>query len=571
MKRSEFFGPLSAEEKSRSRFPFAEYDVETVSIQDMTLQLIGLHIEGHYLCFTEMKDFLDYVIQPEWTGYRFFAHYGGKFDIGFIWEGLRKYYPDLAFTFYCSGGCVISFNVKAGEWEWRFTDSYRLMDRSLETLTKEFKVPHVKLPFAPDDWRYNRNDCLGLHEVLTKFFDEFNICSETVASHALRVFRTYYLKHDLRPVSLSTEEYVRKAYYGGRCEVFRFDEADVHKYDVNSLYPAAMLDPVPVEYLGHTKEIPDTDDQIGFYHAVIDYPEIYVPALAYRAGKLFFPTGRMDGHWTSMELRQAIRDGAAVRILSGILFHAEPIFREYVESLHAKKNEAEAEGNKGLRYIFKKLLNSLYGKMGQRRVRRAYALDPGTTRMQDVAGMPRVYPLEKNPDIVWYWTNSLSRHILPHIAAAVTARARMIQLQYLRMPEAIWYTDTDSLFTQDWIGAGTELGTMKYEGTGIFRAWNLKEYSFNEEISLKGVPLTKRDEVTGEKVRDESIARLYLEGWELKLQRNMGFMEAIRLGVSPCQKIWATRARRTPVPKRCRVGNDTRPWTVRELMEGPKK
>lgn len=568
---SPLFRPLNKGEKSWSRFPFAEYDVETVSIEDPTFRLIGLYIQGKYFCFDSILDFLNYVLQPEWSGYRFFAHYGGKFDIGYIWEGFRKHFPDVNFNFYCSGGCVISFNVQSGDYEWRFTDSYRLMDRSLKTLTREFDVTHKKLPFAPDDWKYNRHDCIGLHEVLEKFFDEFGVCSETVASHALRVFRTFYLKRDIRGLPPKAEEFVRQAYYGGRCEVFRYDEADVHKYDVNSLYPAAMLGPVPVDYLSYSRDLPDNDDRIGFYQATVDYPEVYVPALAYRIGKLFFPVGKLQGHWSSMELRQAIMDGAAVKIHSGILFQAEPIFREYVESLHAKKNQAEDEGNKGKRYIYKKLLNSLYGKFGQRRIRRAYALDPGESRMMTVPGYPRVYPLEKTPEVVWYWTNSLSRHILPHIAAAVTARARMIQLQYLRMPERIWYTDTDSLFTQDWIGPGNNLGEMKYEGTGIFKAWNLKEYSFNHEISLKGVPLTKLDENTGEKVRDETLARLYLEGWELKLQRNIGFMEAIRKGESPCQKIWARRSRKDPIPKRCRIGDDTRPWTINELMEGPRK
>lgn len=571
MNKPAFFGPLSESERARSRFKFAEYDVETVSKDDPTFRLIGFYHDDTYLCFRDMKKFLEYVIQPEFDGYRFFAHYGGKFDIGYVWEAVRKHYPDLSFSFYCSGGAVIAFSLKSGGCEWRFTDSYRLMDRSLKTLTREFNVTHKKTPLAPDDWRYNRNDCLGLHEVLTAFFDEFNVCSETVASHALRVFRTFHLDREIKAISPGIEAYVRKAYYGGRCEVYRYDEADLHKYDVNSLYPTAMLGPVPVEYIGMSKKVPDDDCEIGFYHAEIDYPETYVPALAYRVGKLFFPIGKMSGYWTSMEIRQAVADGAAVKIRSGILFRAEPIFAGYVMDLHTKKQKAEEEHNQGRRYIYKKLLNSLYGKFGQRRIRRAYALDPGTSRMLNVPGYPKVYPLVHNPQVVWYWTQSLSRHILPHIAAAVTARARMIQLAYLRMPGRIWYTDTDSLFTDDWIGRGTELGEMKYEGSGLFRAWNLKEYSFAGEISLKGVPLTKLDEASGEKIRDESIARRYLEGWELQLQRNIGFMEAIRAGESPCQKIWATRARRTPVPKRCRIGNDTRPWTVRELEKGPKK
>lgn len=529
--------------------------------------MIGFYDGAGYWCFRDLGAFFDHVLRKEYAGWRIFAHFGGRFDIHFLFDYLRAKMPTTDFEFFCSGSAVISFTIKIGDLWWRFADSYRLMPKSLATLTKEFRVEHVKLPFAPLDWKYNRHDCIGLHEVLSKFFEEFQICSETIASHSMRIFRTHFLKTDIPIPGKAVEEFTRLAYFGGRCEIFRFDEAEVNKYDVNSLYPFAMLGPLPMEFECWTRRLPDDDREIGFYEAEVNYPDnIYVPILPSRLEKLYFPTGRWTGHFSSIDLRQAILDGASVRIIKGIVFKSEPFCREFVETLHSAKQAAEEAGDFGKRYVYKIVCNSWYGKTGQRRVKRSYCLDPGTDRLYSNPDHPLIWPLENSDGICWFWSNSKSRHILPHIAAAVTSRARSIQLEYLRAPDRIWYTDTDSLFTDSEIPASTALGAMKFEGRGKFQAWQLKEYTFAGEISMKGVPMTRMNEETGEKERDESLAKAYNEGWELRLPRMAGFIESIRAGKPTVRMVETRRARRTPKEKRARIGNDTRPWNISELV-----
>jgi hypothetical protein len=557
--------PLKKSKRSKATFNYAVYDIETEGIGSLNFVMIGFYDGERYTCFRDLGKFFAHVRQPKYHEWRIFAHFGGRFDVHFLFDYLREHLESAPFEFYCSGSAVISFTLRSGR-EWiRFADSYRLMPKSLMTLTHEFNVEHKKLPFAPLDEKYNRHDCMGLYEVLTAFFDAFDVTSETIASHAMRVFRTSYLKDPIPGVSMEIENFIRPAYYGGRCEIYRFDAAEVNKYDVNSLYPYAMTGPLPYAYRCWSTRLPDDDAEIGFYEATVDYPDHYVPCLPCRLDKLYFPVGRWRGNFSSIDLRQAISDGAAVKIHRGVLFTAAPIMRDYVAGLHRMKQEAEESGQPARRYIAKICMNSLYGKTAQRRDQRSYCLDPGTDRLYSNPDHPKIFPVAGSNGIAYYETFSHSRHILPHIAATVTSRARMVQLRYLRQPKRIWYTDTDSLFTTGTVASGTELGEMKYEGCGSFQAWALKEYTFNGEISMKGVPMSILNEETGEKERDEKLANAYNDGWELKMSRMAGFMESIRGGHKTVRMVETRRVRRNPGGKRARCGHDTRPWNIDEL------
>ena len=565
MKNTFSLTPLKSNARSKAIFHYGVYDIETRGVNDLTFVMIGFFDGVSYRCFRDLNAFFAHVMQPKYHEWRFFAHFGGRFDVHFLFDHLREQMPEAAFEFYCTGSAVISFTVRANDLWWRFSDSYRLMPKSLMTLTHEFDVEHKKLPFAPQDEIYNKHDCLGLYEVLTDFYDIFQITSETIAAHAMRVYRTNYLHDPIPCVRPEIEAFIRPAYYGGRCEIYRYDKANVYKFDVNSLYPYAMTGPLPTAYKCWSTRLPDSDDEVGFYEATVAYPDIYVPCLPCRLDKLYFPVGKWTGNFSSLDLRQAIIDGAAIKIHRGVIFETDTIMQDYVFGLHDMKQQAEAAGQPGKRYIAKILMNSLYGKTGQRREQRSYCLDPGTDRLYSNPDHPKIYPLAGSQGIAYYDTVSRSRHILPHIAATVTSRARLIQLQFLRQPKKIWYTDTDSLFTTEKIESGDGLGQMKYEGRGEFQAWQLKEYTFDGEISLKGVPMTKLNEATGEKERDDSLARAYNDGWELRLPRMAGFMESIRSGQKTVRLVETRRARRNPRQKRARCGQDTRPWDIEEL------
>lgn len=551
--------------------------------------MIGCYDGERYANFPRFADFLNHVCRPEFSGVRWFAHNGGRYDSNALFDFVRANRPDLSFSFFCAGSCVVSLTLSDGPHKWRFCDSYRLLDASLKKLTDEFDVEHKKGNLADSiksgfevEVEYNRNDCIGLYEVLERFFAEFGAMAETVAAFALQVFKLHFLTRPICKVNRKVENFIRRSYYGGRCEVYRWNPAELRKMDVNSLYPSVMREPVPVDYEGYTRSIPDDDSKIGFYQATIDYPDTYLPALpAIIGGRLFFPVGKFDGFFTSMELRQAITDGAVVSIEHGVLFRAEPVFREFAETLFDRRREAKAAGNLAVDWVCKKVLNSCYGKFGQRREQRCFVSDPGTVRLhpmtEEYLGLsdsdlqsvnPRLWPIGlPGSGIAYYEKESRASHILPHISSAITSRARLVTGGYLRTAGRVWYTDTDSVFTDAEMRTGDRLGDLKLEGVGRFEPFGLKEYSFDGHYSVKGISITLTDPDTGEKTEHPEIAESYLRGERLTFDRRAGFMESIRENELTFRTVQRSKERRPRVEKRARYGTDTRAWEAGEIME----
>lgn len=547
--------PLSHGRKSR--FHFAVYDIETPGIDSLEFYCCGFFDGEKYWNFRSMEAFLSHVLKKEYNGWRFFAHFGGRFDVHYVYDWLRQNEPNTYMEINCSGSAVISLTVRQGKNRWRFVDSYRLMPASLESLTYEFAVQHKKLTGRGfTDLLYNEHDCRGLYEVLEIFFDEFGLCSETIAAHSMRVFRTHFLTRDLYQPHRDIEDFVRKSYFGGRCEIFRYDPAELNHYDINSLYPRAMMEAVPVEYLFQSRDLPDDDTKrIGFYRAKIEYPDCNIPALPWRLDKLYFPVGKFEGTFTSMELRRAITEGAAVKIIEGRVFHAEPLLAEFTQKLFEMKKQAEAEGNNARRYVSKIVLNSNYGKWGQRRDQKSYIVDDGREGL---------YPLPNG--IAYYLSESRAAHIMPHISSAITSRARLIIFDLLKQARN-WYTDTDSLFTDSLYPVSSALGDLKFEGRGPFQAYRLKEYKFKDEYKIKGLQRSKNEDMEARKREDRELAELYLLGQAAPGERMAGWTESVRRGEKTVRRIYRTRTRLEIRDKRAREGEfDTRPWDVKELV-----
>lgn len=533
------------------------YDIETPGKDSLEFHSVGFYDGETYSYFRSMADFLNCALSRQYRGWRFFAHFGGRFDVHYVFDWLRANAPDTFMEINCSGSCVISLTVKRGTDTWRFVDSYRLLPKSLATLTHDFDVKHKKLTGLDfTDRVYNEHDCRGLWEVLEIFFDQFEICSETIASHAMRIFRSRFMPHDLFQPNREVESFCRESYAGGRCEIYRYDRAELNHYDVNSLFPSAMLKAVPVDFLFESTKLYNSDSRMGFYRAEIKYPDVYLPALPLRLEKLYFPVGEFEGVWTGGELERAADHGAQIKILSGLVFHAEPIMRDYALALFEMKRKAESEGRAGLRYIAKILLNSLYGKWAQRREQRAFIVDDGR---------PGLYPLPGG--LAYYLMESRASHIMPHISASITSMARLIQHDLLTRAQN-WYTDTDSLFTADSYPVSDQIGALHYEGSGMFQAYRLKEYFFDGAYKVKGLPRCKEGSEAERREADNRLAEMYFANEQVAGERMKGFTESIRQGTPTVERVPTKRQRLEIRDKRARSGEfDSRPWQAWEIKK----
>ena len=506
---------------------------------------IGFFDGKRFQHFDTVERFLEVILTRKYNHWRFFAHYGGKYDCNFIFNFLVRERPELLdkidMNFIVAGSCVIAMTLRYGKVKVKLCDSFRLLKASLDDLTRIFGVRHKKLPFDPWSIPYLRSDCIGLKEVLDIFFAETGLTSETIATQAMQIFRRDFLSHNVYIPRREIEDFVRESYHGGRVEIYK-RKGKVKAYDINSMYPWAMTLPVPVRYKCKTRRMDyDRTKYIAFLRARITIPDCYIPPIPIVDGKLIFPVGFVEGVYTDFELDQvAAIPGNKITIQEGYLFHAEPLLKYYSEHIyHLKKTSSEPK-----RTIYKYLLNTLYGKFGQRRLNKVYRI---------YRGQNGVYPIvDKETGLTtlmcYIVKESNARHILPHISATITARARC-KMHRILLDCVPYYADTDSVFTTDNLAVSHELGELDKQGEGYLTCYQPKLYEFNGKWKSKGIT-----------AKNQELIRAFANGEEVKQDRNRSILMAVNKNASALHREHLTKQMRDAFPKRAWIGDDTRPW-----------
>jgi hypothetical protein len=401
----------------------------------------------------------------------------------------------------------------------RMIDTLNYFQTSLAKLGEQFGYPKLRMPdddASVEEWdTYCLNDCRVIRHAVNEwlsFLDENDLGNfqKTAASQAFTAFRHRYLDTPILILSDPVVENAeRDAYYGGRCQAFRIGEIDgpIYKLDVNSLYPSVMRDHVmPTKLLLRTVDVapekvaqlPDT--VIPLAHVFIETDEPAYPVR--RNGRLIFPTGRF---WTTLigeELRDALVHGRVKRVAWLHVYAAAPIFSRFVEDLYGLRLRFKKEGNEAFAYCAKLILNSLYGKFGQRGYRWTPCQNPAPVPdlqwYDDCQGSGRRLLHLWRGDRVWHRLDEgEAENSFPAIAAAVTSAARARMLRAIRKAgwENVLYTDTDSLFVTQ---AGYErlrdeidpdrLGFFKLEGVSErVTIYGPKDYVFSGEWKAKGI------------------------------------------------------------------------------------
>jgi len=550
------------------RFQYAVWDIEAANWWDLTM--IGFYDGKQYVHFRTIEDFLNYVLQRKYRHWRIFAHFGGRYDMNFLFDNIRSN-PDYKMYFFFSGSMAIKMTIEYKDITLYFCDSYRLLNAPLRQLCEAFGVKHQKqkidyfnIVYCKELIEYNRNDCMGLHEVLESFFEQTGIRSETFATHSLRVWRKDFLKRNIFMPKEYICDFARRAYVGGRVEVFKRESNNVNAYDVNSMYPYAMKKKIPVDYSHHSKRLELNDNTLGFVEAIVEIPpNIYIPPLPIRLEKLYFTSGIIQGVWTSEELSLAEKLGVKIqRIVKALYFRCDKIFDEYVDKLfHLKRHSEEPT-----RTISKYLLNSLYGKFGQNPVKKVYCriqdAPEGSSILLDSNGQPTGF--------CYYETISKSAYLLPHISAAITSSARIHLLASLNSNS--FYCDTDSIFTTDTMPTGKNLGEWSNIGNGNARFLQPKLYRFNGDWKGKGISVEKPpnyDSFTKQQKQElfNKEVEKFISGEGNIQRRHRSIKEALKGEHKACSTVEITKVLRAYRPKRRWINDqDTEPWNITELM-----
>ena len=357
---------------------------------------------------------------------------------------------------------------------------------------------------------------------------------------SLRILRQKFLNHPIPILKRSHDEFIRRGYFGGGTDVYMAYGENVHYYDVNSLYPFAMLNPMPHELINIIKDMSNIKltDFFGYCLAEIYCPKHVKPMLPYKyEGKTIYPTGRWIGVYFSEELKAMVELGYNITPIRGLEFSKIDLFSDYINHFYdIKKNSFGAE-----RFIAKMHLNQLYGYFGRKqellRTVNVHVNDIENYITQNVVKTiieinPQYYTLLLTENLASDIVRELTLRVEQDfkmfetqikanvgIAAAVTSYARIHMIPFKNNPYCL-YTDTDSTFTTkklDEMFVGKEMGMMKDElgqmkdelnglviEEGLFLG--IKQYGYwyydsnNTRIEKSVFAGVKRDSLTFEEV-----------------------------------------------------------------------
>jgi hypothetical protein len=448
----------------------------------------------------------------------------------------------------------------------RFRDSLNLLPGKLRDLAKNLcpalgpkgSIPYEEVTVSnlasmkQSLLDYMKQDILLLggvmqnaQEIYWKLYKEDIESKITISSLALSIFRMKYYDASNWPIyipNMNEDSFIRRAYYGGHTDTYKPYGEDLYYYDVNSLYPFIMKEsPMPGgEPVWHSNlDGKDLDSMFGFIEAYVVCPKtIKKPFLPYRKRDkdknknnttIIFPTGEFVGVYYSEELKYARGLGYTVLPISGYLFERrESPFSDFVSSLFESRLEARKSGNEALAYVYKILMNSLYGRFG---------INPKST-ISEVCDEDRYNhllryseflscdPLGENYKLVSYHINTGKsseywnppKHSAVQLAAAITASARIYMYPYISR-EDCYYTDTDSVVLglplPDEMISSSVLGKFKLEDR-VMKGYFLAPKSYFY-ISIDGTKVLKYKGPAKSQVHPEWFESQYADPYRTEL------------------------------------------------------
>lgn len=287
----------------------------------------------------------------------------------------------------------------------------------------------------------------------------------------------------------------RAGFRAGEVRPFRVGWIDerVHLLDVNSLYPSIMADKLLPCQLIEWCEQPRWHGRMTPEHAgcsiaevVIDTDKIDYPI---RLGKkLAFAMGTYRTVLCGPELREAVELGAVRRIGRYGTYAMGNLFDRYVNTLYRARLDARANADADADQAAKMLLNSLFGKFGQRLAPLQVAPNKFA---RDTFGSVVICDRARSKSWREYYVGGQVLRegeakelplAIPAISAFVTAWGRWIMrgLREVAGVANVYYQGVDSLLVNDaGLAALTSAGTVHETELGKLR---LKESAASVEI-----------------------------------------------------------------------------------------
>lgn len=406
-----------------------------------------------------------------------------------------------------------------------FRDTMNYWGVGVAALGDSLKLPKMEHPsFFPEkpkndeQWqeltRYCENDAkisfLWYEKFVLTMCDLHGITVPlTAASMSMRIFQTCYLDENFFPIASHDQwKFIREAYLGGRTEVIRrgIVPTKVDCYDINSSYPGSMVnhqypDPKSRQEVQKANRW-IVDNKEGFTQIKGFMPNsVFLPVLGVKInGKLIFPTGEINGVFTNVELRQALKDGLQITSFGRSVYYTRNCapFTEFIRDFYEKR-KAMKRAKDPMETMYKIMLNSSYGKFGFNYRESNSVITSLQLSEEKLDDLTKITGLAYDFfSIVCEDSQKQTPYALIEWAAYITAYARLHLLEFMREhKDHLLYVDTDSLYLMDGhapVPNNDTLDAFKFEkdcppNQSIFVA--PKHYRFMDDIKIKGIKVPK--------------------------------------------------------------------------------
>ena len=615
------------------------WDIETMSlgVRDPFLSVLITQNERHIFrgkdCVKETLAFLEARILENKENIVVWTYNGSRFDNIYLLPHLRNheimgtktrpkiisesfYFPNpdpkrqlpirkaLKFVDFCltiGGGLQKAYNeIVRGEL------SKSVYDVDASKFTEEYISDPIKLDKIT---QYCVNDCLMLAETVCTFRSQLLRQNEeliilkvfgSASSLAWDIFAFNYLpktwKDKFIPTNLMRffHDIVRESYAGGYTQCFEKLMGNGYYYDINSSYPSVMMENVPYKFFDPQFEKCEEDEIVAYlvYLDEWEFPADYMfPNITQKTSQGNFYTTKGGDCWIwDHLLHWNIANVPGFKYqenhLKRIHFKCGPIFQDFINNFYKMK----ATSTGACKIFAKLMLNSLYGKCGEKEHEKIYVVRTGgqessaSLKVKALLEEGHYYlgdeePLGEEDD--QYTILKLKPHELKdqdgpggliHIASWITSKARLKLFDCIRvvtqeLKGKVFYCDTDSIFTNVPLPSNylheTDLGKWKLEfAVKEGRFWGSKMYSVFDGMGevhshIKGV---------GKKYLKEMEKKL----WELPIdiqEWNDEQIESFNVDVTfDCKwgyvlnKPFIKRVQQTCGRRRHFTGVTSRPW-----------
>ncbi len=375
------------------------FDVETYQVDK------GSHIEQYFLMgsvvgknlqevFWDKKEMGDFLLRDDRLKNSYIMATNLEFDFQHIYTKTK--HLKNCFPIDNNGLMYVKFNNKKDRDKREFIDSMNYIKASVEKLGSMLKIPKLPYPSCfkrkpenqieiKDMEKYNIADSyitFSFGEFIKKFFNSMGCRMKmTIASSGLDNWRRNYQPIDIFQERRSwIEKHFEGSMHGGRTEMFKRGLfSKLWYYDYNSHYPACCKygvdgkgsypNPSSARYIKNaSKEYIETYE--GISKVKINIPFMYIGVLGINyKDKYVFPNGYIEGWFTHIELRQALKEGCEILNISETIYYTDlfiPFFH-CVNDLYELRQRYKKECNEPMQLMVKTLMNSaLFGKFAQK-------------------------------------------------------------------------------------------------------------------------------------------------------------------------------------------------------------